>query len=171
MFLGGGECFDNNVRGRRGKCGKDAARVEPACAVLTEDVIPVDVAGREFGRGGIATIDTTHCAAYAKSAFGEVEAVANRTAQAIMREPLDVIRIDAALHDEVFEQVSDFVVYETGYNSRTQAKTLAHAACHVVFAAAFPDAKVACCTHAAIARVEPQHDLAERDDIVITGFS
>jgi hypothetical protein len=63
------------------------------------------------------------------------------------------------------QQVPDLVVHEAGNDRCTQTEALAQAARHIVFAATFPDAKAACCTHAAIARVESQHDFPQGDNV------
>ena len=67
-----------------GERAEDSAGVEPARAVLAEDFVPVDVAGLELRDGGVAAIVGAQCGAHAEAAFGEVQAVACRAADAVM---------------------------------------------------------------------------------------
>ena len=46
----------------------------------------------------------------AEATFGEVEAVADIAANAVVLTPLDELGVDAALEDEVLDKVADFVV-------------------------------------------------------------
>jgi ornithine carbamoyltransferase len=46
----------------------------------------------------------------AEAAFGEVEAVADGAADAVVFAPLNKLRVDAALHDEVFDEVADLII-------------------------------------------------------------
>ena len=52
--------------------------------------------------------------------------------------PLDEVRVHAALHDEILDEMADFVVHERGADGGFVAETFAQAARGVVFAAAFP---------------------------------
>ena len=96
--------FDGEFGGRVGKRGEDAAGVKPAHAELAEDVIPVDVAGLELRRGGVAAVGIADGAANAEAALGEVQAVANGAADAVVFAPLDEVGGDAALHDEILDR-------------------------------------------------------------------
>ena len=84
-------------------------------------------------------------------------------ADAVVRDPAHERRVDAALEDEVLEQAADVVVGERGDDRGPQAEAAAQAARDVVLAAALPDAKRPGRADPALARVEAQHHLAERD--------
>ena len=170
MLFGALERLDDDVGCCRRESRKNAPRVEPACAMLAENVFPVDVASLELARRRVATVNTANCAAHTEAALGEVEAVTNRASKAVVRVPLDVIGIDAALHNKVFKQVANFVVHEGRDHRTAQSKALAHATRHVVLAAALPDVEVTRRTHATVTRIEPQHDLAETDNVVVAGL-
>ena len=100
----------------------DAARVEPADAELAEEVVPVDVVRPELRRGGEATVADADGAADAEAALGEVQAVADGAADAVVVAPLDELRVDAALEDEVFDEAADLVVRERGDDRGAEAE-------------------------------------------------
>ena len=79
--------------------------------------------------------------------------------------PADVDGVDAALQDQVFDQPPDVVVAQRGDDRRAQPEAAAQAARDVVFAAAFPGLEPARRANAPLARVEAEHDLAERNDV------
>jgi len=163
VLLGGLDCVDDELGGCLGEGGEDAAGVEPTHTELAEDVIPVEVAGLELGGGGVAAVGDADGAAHAEAALGEVEAVADGAADAVVVAPLDEVGGDAALHDEVLDEVADLVVDEGGADGGLQAEALPEAARGVVLAAAFPGGEVAGGADAALAGIEAEHDLAERD--------
>ena len=66
------------------------------------------------------------------------------------------------MHDEILDQVADFIVNKCSADSGFQAEAFAEATGDVVLAAAFPCLEPACCANAPFARVKPQHDFAER---------
>jgi hypothetical protein len=126
--------------------------------VGTDDVAALDLRG-----GGVATVGIADGTADAEAAFGEVEAVADRAADAVVFAPLDELRVDAALHDEVLDEVADLVVNERGDDGGFQAEAFAETAGGVVFAAAFPDLEIPGGADAALAGIETKHDFAEGD--------
>src|SRR5690606_26584349 len=139
VLVGGLDRLDRE-RGRRlGQRREDAASVEPACTEFAEDVIPVEITGLQLRRGRVAAVRNANCTTDAETAFGEVEAIADRAADAIILAPLDEVGCDAALHDEVLDEVSDFVVDKGGADGGLQAEALAEAARGVVFTTAFPE--------------------------------
>ena len=75
-------------------------------------------------------------------------------------------RVDAALEDEVLDQPADVVVGERGHDRGAQPEAAAQAAGDVVLAAALPHPERARGADAPLARIEAQHDLAERDEVV-----
>ena len=166
----GFKCFDHNAWRRVGKGGENAARMEPADAELTEDIIPVDVARLQLRRGGVAAVRAADGTADAEAAFREVETIADGAADAVERNPFDERRIDAALHDEIFDETTDGIVGKGGHDGGAFAEAFAEAAGDVVFAAAFPDVEGARRVDAAFAWIEAEHDFTEGDDIVAAGF-
>ncbi len=114
VFVGGLDGLDREGGGGFGERGVDAAGVEPAHAEFAEDVIPVDVAGLELRGGGVAAVGIADRAADAEAALGEIQAVADVAADAVVLAPLDEIGGDAALHDEILDEMADLVVHEGG---------------------------------------------------------
>ena len=55
--------------------------------MLSEDIVPIDVAGLQLGNGGVAAIVTSECGAHAEAALGKIEAIARRMAYAIVFDP------------------------------------------------------------------------------------
>src|SRR5690606_19008317 len=100
------------------------------------------------------------------SPLGEVQAVADRPAHAVVRRPPQEARVDAAGEDEVLDQATHLVVRERRDDGGAQAERAPQPARHVVLAAALPRAELARGADAPLARVEPQHDLAEGDGVV-----
>src|SRR4029077_8363310 len=68
--------FQRDFRSGGGKRAENSARVQPAGALLTENVVPIDVAGLELRDCGVSAIVAAGGGAYAEAAFGEVEAIA-----------------------------------------------------------------------------------------------
>ena len=68
--------------------------------------------------------------------------------------------------DEVLEQITDLVAGKGGDKAGAQAETAPQAPGDVVFAAAFPDPELPRGADTAFTWIEPQHDLAKRDDVV-----
>ena len=128
-------------------------------------MIPVDVAGPQLGCRGVAPIGHAERTAHAEPALREVEPVADRAAGAVGGNPAYEGGVDASLQDEVLEQSADLVVGECGYDSRPQPEAATQPACDVVLAAAFPDRELPRVPDPALARVEPEHDFAERDQV------
>jgi hypothetical protein len=70
------------------------------------------------------------------------------------------------LQNEIFEQPADVIVGEGGANGGFESETAAETACDVVFAAALPNFEFARGPNATFAGIEPQHNLAEGDQII-----
>ena len=75
-------------------------------------------------------------------------------------------RVDATLEDQVFEQPADVVVGERRDDGGSHAKAAAQAARDVVLATALPDPEAPGGADAPLARIEPEHYLAERHEVV-----
>ena len=77
---------------------------------------------------------------------------------------------DAALEHQVFHQASHRVVGQRGHDGGVEAEAALQPARDVVLAAAFPHLERASGMDAAIARVEPQHHLAQGHAVPAAGF-
>ena len=134
---------------------------------LAEQVVPVDVAGpqlrrRRCGRGR----DTPTAPRTPKPRSVKLRPLRTVAADAVVRHPADERGVDAALQDQVLDQPADLVVGERGDDGGAQAEAAAQPAGDVVLAAALPDLERAGGADPALARVEAQHHLAERDQVV-----
>ena len=169
VLLGSGDRFDGDLCGGFGQSGKDATGVEPTGAELAEDVVPVVVAGFELRGGAVSTVGIADGTTNAESSLGEVQAVSNRAADAVVLAPFDELGVHPTLHDEILDEVSDFIVHKSRADSRAEAEAFAQTARSVVFAATFPCGELTRRADAAFAGVEAQHDFAEGDLIVEAG--
>ena len=73
--------------------------------------------------------------------------------------------VNAALIDQVLDETTDRVVSERRDDSRIEAEAALQTARDVVLASALPHAETSRRVYARVAGVEPQHHLAERDDV------
>ena len=145
----------------------------PVCNQRTpwraEQVVPVDVAWRQAAGCRVPAVGDPDGAAHAEAALGEVEPVAHVAPDAVEGHPRQEGGVDAALQHEVLEQPADLVVDERGHDRGAQAEAAPQPARHVVLAAALPDPERARVADASLTGIEPQHDLAERDQVVAAG--
>src|SRR5205814_7654561 len=111
----------------------------------------------------------SNCAADAETPLREIQAVAHCPSDPIERNPLDKFAANTALPNEILQQPADIIVGKRGANGGLQAEAAAQAPRHIVFAAAFPNLEFARGADAAFARVEPQHDFAQSNQIVLAG--
>ena len=150
-----------------------AAKMPPVCSQRTPSWPKIWSQSKSPGlswlAARVAAVRNAHRAAHAEAALGEIEAVAHRPADAVVGHPLDELGRHAALQDEILEQPADVVVRKRGADGGAQAEAAAQTAGDVVFAAAFPDLEFARCAHAPFAGVKPQHDFAQRNEIVSAG--
>ena len=170
MLLGALHRFEHHIGGRCAERSVDATGMEPLRPALAKDSLPVDVAWPELAGGGVAPIGAAHGAADTKTAFGEVEPVAHFAPDAVVVHPFDKVGVDTTLQDEIFDQAPHGVIGECGDHSRLQAEAAAQPPSHVVFAAAFPGSELAGGVDAPLAGIEAEHDFAQRDAGVCTGF-
>ena len=161
VLLRGLQRFDDDVGSRLGKRGEYAARVEPPDALLAEYLLPVDVAWLELAHRREPAVGARARTTAAEAALHEVESVPDRAADAVVGNPLDVARVDAALKHEVLDEAPDGIVGKRRHRSRLEAEAAAKPAHDVVFAAALPDLEIARRVDSPVARIEAKHDLAE----------
>ena len=129
-------------------------------------MLPVDVARPQLRGGRVAAIGHAEGAAHAEAALGEVEPVAHRPADAVGRNPADEARVDPSLEHEVLEQPADLVVGERGHDAGAEAEAPPEPPRDVVLATALPRLEPAGGANPPLARIEAEHDLAERDEVV-----
>src|ERR1051326_3411378 len=161
--------FENKARSCVTERRKNPAGMQPTHADFAENMVPVKIAWLELARGGVATIGNSHSAAHAKSALGEIQAVANCPSDTVERNPFDKFGIYSALKDEIFEEPAHIVISECGANCRFESKTPTQSARHIIFAATLPDFKFPSCANASLARIQPQHDFAKRNQMIFAG--
>ena len=103
--------------------------------------------------------------AHAEAALGEVEAVSDRAADTVERSPFQMRSLDATLVDQVLDETPDRVVGERRDERRAHPEATLQPARDVVLASAFPGPERPRGRYPAVTWVEPQHDLAERDEV------
>ena len=106
-----------------------------------------------------------HGPAHAEAALGEVQSVAHRAPDAVVGHPAHMVHVHAALEDEVFQEPPDGVVHERRHHRRAQPEAALQSPCYVVLAPALPGAEAARRVEPTLARVQQEHDLAERDEV------
>ena len=141
--LGGFHGFLGHKRRGFRQSAEDAAAVKPAGPVFGENLIPVDLAGLQLRDGGVPPVGASERRANAEAALGEIQAVADGAADAVIRGPADIFLADAALPHEVFDEAADGIVRERGDDRSIQAEAALETAGYVVFAAALPGAEMA----------------------------
>src|SRR5690625_915877 len=114
----------------------------------------------------MTAVGNAHRSAHTKAAFGEVQAVAHGDTKPVVGRPLDVLGIEPAGENEIFHQAANLVIGQRCHDRAAQPKRAPQPARHVVFAATFPGPERTRGANAALARVEAQHDLTERNDVV-----
>src|SRR5450756_1869231 len=132
-------------------------------------MVPIEIARLELRRRGVAAIRHADRAADAEAALGEIQTVAHAAADAVVLAPFDEVGADATLHDEIFDEMADFVVHERGTDGGFVAEAFPQTARGIVFATAFPRGERARGANASLTGVKPQHDFAEGYLIVFTG--
>jgi len=162
--------FGGDLGGGGGEGGEDSAGMQALRTVLgAEDCGPIEVAWGELADGGVAAVGTAGGGADAETALGEVEAVADVAADAVVLDPLEQREVDTALEHEVFDEAADGVVGERGGDGGAQAEAATEAAGDVVFAAALPDLELAGGVDAGVAGIEAEHDFAEGEAVPAAG--
>jgi hypothetical protein len=113
----------------------------------------------------VPTVGTAKSGANAKTALGEIQPVTHPATDPIIRFPANVVLADAALQHQVFDEATDWIVRQRSDDRGVHSKTALQAASHVVFAAAFPSAKMARGGNALIARIQAQHYFSQADQV------
>ena len=108
----------------------------------------------------VRTVGAADCAPDAEAPLGKIDGVSRASSDSVKVQPADERRVDSALADHVFQKPSHFVVGKRRNDRGLHAEAFPEASCDVVLAAAFPGCKVPRCFDPALARVEPEQDLA-----------
>ena len=126
-----------------------------------KNLVPVPIP-RLAGRNRcVPAIRTPRRCPNAMTALCKIQPIARRATHAVIRNPAEQGSVDAALQDQVLHQPPDGIVRHRRRHRRLQPEAPPQPARHVVFAAALPRRKLPRCVDAPLARIEPQHHLAE----------
>ena len=139
--------------------------MKPAHAFAPEKSVPIDFAHLELRNRGQPPVRARARAAAAVAALDEIESVAHLPADAVKGHPLDVRYIHAALQHKIFDEPANRVVGKSGDGGSLQSKTAPKATHDIILAPAFPDLEFAGGVDASVARIEPEHDFAERGGV------
>ena len=134
--------------------------MEPTCAILFEQLVPVNVAWFHLGCCSIATIGNAFGSANTEASFREVKPIASGSSDAVVCFPLNVVRVDTSLKDEIFQQAPDLVVGKRGDDCGLHIEAASEATGYIVFAAALPGCEGSGRPCPAFARIQSKHDLA-----------
>ena len=140
--------------------------MKPAYAQFTENMIEIKILRRCFGDCGIGSVRTSHRPADAKAPLRKVNTVSAHTPDTVRLHPLDQRCIHTALQNEILHQHAHFIIRKSSDHARLHAKASAQAAHHIVLSAALPGAKLPCRPDPSLTRVQPQHDLSERNRVI-----
>ena len=158
-------CLDNYIAGFLTQGGKDTAAVEPTDSIFTENLFPVNISRPKLAGGAVTSVRTTECGAYSVTGFSEIQPDSRVSPQAIIRYPAHIAHIYSALENQVFEQVADFIVGNSGNHRRAHSETSFQSAGDVVFTSTFPDPEIAGGADTHVAGVEAKHYFTKRKDI------
>jgi len=114
----------------------------------------------------VAAVGNPHRAPHAETALGEVQPVTHGAPHAVKRHPLDELGAHPALQDKILQQPPHVIIGKGGADGGPEAKAAPQPAHDVILAAAFPHFELPRRAHAPFARVQPQHDFTQRDQIV-----
>src|SRR6266478_3682539 len=141
------------------------AGVEPACPSLAENVVPIDVARLLLRGRRVTAIRASQGGPDSKSSLREVEAIAHSASNAVIADPADQGLVDSSLMDQILQQPADGVVGECRHDRRLETEASLESARNVVFSPAFRHFKGARRPHPPVSRLEPQHHLAQADQV------
>src|SRR2546428_2249717 len=139
--------------------------MKPARALLSEYLIPIDIAGLELRHCRMPTIVASERSTHSEAALRKVEAVARRAADAVMFYPAHQRLVHAALINKILKKPADGIIGERGDDRGVQAETTFQPACDVVFPTALAHFKGSRRVDAPVAWVEPHHDFTQADQV------
>jgi hypothetical protein len=141
--------------------------MQPSDTHFAEEMLPVEIAGFELARGGMATVRCPYGTAHPESALSEIKPVAHRSPDAVEREPPYKLRVNAPLQDQIFQEPPNLIISESSANSSLKPETATEPPRNIILATTFPNFEFARGAHASLARVEPQHYFAQSDEVVL----
>ncbi len=103
-----------DLRRRLREGGVDAAGMKPARPFLAEELLPLYVFGPEATRRGPGAVAGAFGRPDAVPPLGKVEADPDLLAYAVVVKPFGVAHIDAALENQVLQEIPDLVVHQAG---------------------------------------------------------
>src|SRR6266852_4984129 len=86
--------------------------MKPARALLSKDLLPIDVARLQLGDRGVSAIVTSQRCTRAESTLREIEAVARRAAHAIVLHPPHQRLVHPALVNEILKEPPNGIIGE-----------------------------------------------------------
>src|SRR5712691_5202338 len=157
--------FQSDFRGRRRQSAENAPRMEPARAMLSKNLIPINVTRLKLRNRSIPAIVTPQCRTHAETALRKIQTVARHPAHSIMFDPAHQRLVHAALVYEVLQKTPNGIIGECRSDRRVQAETALQSARDVVFPAPLAHVEGSRRGDAPLAGVEPHHDLAQTDHV------
>src|SRR5258708_3029578 len=139
--------------------------MKPARALLSKNLLPIDVARLQLGDRGVPAIVTPQRCTHAEATLCKIEAVARRAAHAIVFHPAHQRLVHPALVNEILKEPPDRIIAEPPTDPGVQPQPTLHPPSHLVFPRAFAHFKGSRRGDAPGARVEPHHDLAQTDQV------
>src|SRR5579863_1657147 len=139
--------------------------MKPSRSILGEDFVPIDVSGFHLRDRGMTTVRTTEGSANAKPPLGKIQAVADPSANPVIRQPTHIFLAHASLQHEVFHETTNRIVSQCRHNRCIHTKTTSQSASYVVFASTFPRSKLTGCRYAIVPRIESEHNFPEAHQI------
>src|SRR5436309_3488252 len=79
------------------KRAENSAGVQPAGAMLSEDIFPIDFARLQLRHRGVSAVVAAQRCAHPKAALGKIQAISSRAADAIVFHPPHERLVDSAL--------------------------------------------------------------------------
>ena len=170
VLLGSLYCLQHHGSGILRQSGVNPAGVQPAHTQGAKNIIPIHIAGLQLRNGGVAPVRGADSAANAVAPLHKVQSVAHTAADAVKGHPADQGGIYPALEDQILQQVTHLILCKSSDHAGAHSKAAAQPAGHIILAAALPSTEGAGSLDPSLARVQAQHDLAQRNLVELTFF-
>src|SRR2546421_11422416 len=109
--------------------------MKPARALLSKNLIPIDIAWLQLGDRGVPATVTPQRSAHAEAALRKIAAIARRAAHAIVFHPAHQRLVHTALVNEILKKPAHRIIGERRDDRSVQAETALQPPCDVVFPA------------------------------------
>src|SRR5260370_41953820 len=106
--------------------------MKPARALLSKDLLPIDVARLQLGDRGVPAIITSQRRTRAEAALCKIEAVARRAAHAIVLNPAHQRLVHPALVNEILKEPPNGIIGERRDDRSVQAEATLQPACNEI---------------------------------------